>query len=213
MLHLKALRGFAFVPVFILNIFIPAINYLVYRRYGISDRLYTNILELSQCLMPLASVWCCLLVLRDYLEGSGNELLYVNNHSNKFADVFTLFFLFVLNITVIFAVYWALISQMSYEYLRILTVCIFYFGLTYSLGFFTKSTTLTILAVVLYTLANLYFQNETESTWLLYFSTEKISKKFFLSHCLPLCLSGVLLTAAGVFFNTKKLAFAKTING
>lgn len=212
MLHLKNLKGLALVPLFILDILIPVLNYLVYKQYGVSDRLYTNILQYSQWLMPLASVWCSLFVLRDYLESDGNELLYANPHGNKFADIFILFLISILNITILFLIYTALIPDMKYEYLKILTICVFYFGLVYGISFLTKSTTMTTLIVVLYTIANVCFEKQSSKIFLfIYFSTERISKKLFISDYCPLLLAGILLTALGVIINVKKSNFVKYI--
>ncbi len=206
-LHIKNLKGLLLFPLFTLNFLIPFLNYLVYKQYGVSDKLYTNFLEYSQWLMPLCAVWCPLFVLRDYLESDGNELLYVNPHSNKFADVFLLFFLSLLNITAIFVVYSMLIPNMSYEYIKLISICVFYFGLVYGISFLTKSTTITTLIVVMYTLLNICFQKNSKTVLFVYFSTEHISRKLFISDYLPLLLLGILLVAIGVFINVKKFRF------
>lgn len=210
-LHLKNLRALFFVPLLILNVLIPMLNYMVYKQYGVGERLYLNILEYSLWFMPMASVWWALFALRDYLESEGNELLYVNPNANKFPDIFFLFFLSVLNIAIIFSVYTDFLPHMKYEFFRILTVCIFYFGIVYFLSFLSKSTTITLAAVVLYMLANFYYRGRNIKNFLLYFSTERITEKIFTSDYMPLLLLGILFTFVGVLLNVKKVSITRHI--
>lgn len=204
-LHLKNLKILFFIPLFIINVLIPFLNYIEYTQHGIGNELYMSILEYSQWLMPFVSVWWSLFALRDYIENDGNELLYVHKASQQFIDIFLLFFLCILNITVIFSVYTLLIPSMKYEYVRILSICIFYFGIMFFLSILTKSTTIALLVVILYTIANICYRAGNENIVLLYFSTARISNKLFYSNYLPLLLNGILFTAIGALINTKKI--------
>ncbi len=204
-LHLKNLKFLFFVPLLIMNALIPMLNYAVYKQYGVGDRLYTNILEYSQWLMPFASVWWSLFALRDYLEGDGNELLYVNRHSNKFVDIFILFFISILDIAIVFSVYAIQIPQMKFEYIRILSICFLYFGIVYFVSFLTKSTTLSTLTVVLYMIVNIYYGRGDKRIPFIYVSTDRLSKQFFVSDYLPLLWTGLILTALGILINKKRI--------
>lgn len=206
-LHLKNLGISFFVPLIIMDVVIPILNYLVYAHYGIGDRLYTSILQYSLWFMPLASVWWPIFTMRDYIEGDGSELLYVNQNSSRLLDTAYLFIISLLNILIIFAVYTRSMPHMKYEFLRVLCVCILYFGIVYAVGFLTKSTTLTILLSVLYALVSLYLEKGKDTNILIYVSTETLTEKVFVSDYLPLAAIGLGLAILGVFLNRRKLDF------
>lgn len=203
--HLKNLGFLVAVPLIILNAIIPILNYLQYSKDGISEELYVNILQYSQWFMPLLCVWWSVFVLRDYIEGEGNELLFTNQNRNKVADMFSLFLLSILNITVIFSVYTFLMPDMKYEYIKIISICVFYFGIVYCVSFITKSTTITLMLIILYTIANVYWGNTIKASPLIYYSAEHLTLKIYFSNYLPFLISGLILIFIGTIFNKKFL--------
>jgi hypothetical protein len=95
---------------------------------------------------------------------------------------------------------------MKYEFIRILSVCIFYFGLVYFLTFLTKSTTITLMAIILYTLSNIVF-TANKLVFPLYYTLEKITLSLYLNVYLPLALVGIALSIIGVVLNKRSLKF------
>ncbi len=203
--HFKCLGFSFFVPLIIVNIVIPTLNILVFLKSGITEELYTNILQYTQWLLPFFSVWWVLFVLREYIEPQGNELLYVCKNKCKLTDSIYIFITYIMNIFLLYFAYFLLFSNMRYEFIKILSVCIFYFGLTYFFCFLTKSITLTLMLTILYTLCSIIFSSRL--TFPLYYSLEIITLPIFIANYLPLCLIGILLLSLGAVLNLNKLRF------
>ncbi len=206
-LHLKSIGVLVYIPLIIINVILPLLTYLVYRQYGISSRLEISIQEYSQWLLPLACVWWPMFVMKEYIEGDGRELLYINKTSNRFLDLFLLFIISILNVALIFLVYTSLIPYMKYEYIRILIICFLYFSIVYTIGFTTNSSAFTVLSVILYTLVNVYYGREQNKNILIYLSTQRLTMKSFISNYLPLLIMGIVLLIFCIIFNKKRNVF------
>lgn len=79
-----------------------------------------------------------LFVLREYVEGEGNELLYVNRYKLKFFDILALFVFYLLCVGVLYLLFSIFVPHMYLEYIRIFCVCVFYFGFVYFFYFYNK---------------------------------------------------------------------------
>lgn len=202
--HLKNLGALFFVPLLVIDGLMPLLGCLVYSQYGAGERFYAAILEFGQYMLPFASVWWSLFVLRDYLEGDGAEVLYANAHNDKFVDIFLLFAVSCVNIAITFAGYAAVLPEVARELIRIWSVCILYFGIIYFVGFLSKSTTGALLLVLLYTIANIFYGRIKGNALFLYFSLTPLNKSLYWSSYAPLLLLGIGLTAAGIVLNRTK---------
>ena len=206
-LHLKSLGLIALVPLIITNLISPLLAYLVYGRYGISINLQISIREFSQLLFPLASVWWPMFVMREYIEGDGKELFYINKTNSILFDLFFLFIVELLNIILVFSIYVWLVPQLNYDYIRIVIICLLYFSVILFVGFITNSSATTIFFVILYYIVNVFLGRGQNSAFLIYFSSEPLTKKSFLSNYLPLLIISVFLMIFGIVLNRKKIKF------
>ncbi len=203
--HLRSLGFLAAIPLLVLDLLIPCLNIMDYIVYGAGDELRWNILQYSQWLMPFFSVWWALFVLREYIEGDGNELLYVYGGRCRLPDALWLFALPLLNILLLFLCYTLVLPSMKYEFLRLLTICVFYFGVMYFLSYAAKSITITLMALLLYTIANAALVGNAAFPF--YVSFDDLSAGLYYRQYLPLLLSGLALLTAGVFFNKRYCRF------
>lgn len=102
------------------------------------DLLFIQVCDFTQYLIPMFSVWWILFVLREYVEGEGNELLYVNRYKLKFFDILALFVFYLLCVGVLYLLFSIFVPHMYLEYIRIFCVCVFYFGFVYFFYFYNK---------------------------------------------------------------------------
>ncbi len=204
--HLKSIGLLFFIPLVIIDILIPILNIMEYSKYGIGEELYIHILQYSQWFFPFFSVWWVLFVLREYIESDGNELLYVHADRCKLKDILCLFILYIINITILYFIYDALFPDMKYEFLKILSVCIFYLGITYFFTYLTKSITITLLILILFTLANITYGSNI-MIFPLYYTLDKITVSLYINSYLPLMLTGLILLFVGVVLNKRWLKF------
>ena len=204
--HLKSIGVLFFIPLAIVDIIIPTLNYLEYTKYGVGEYLYINILQYSQWFIPFFSVWWIIFVLREYIESDGNEVLYVHSDRSKLPDVLFLFIAYVLNIAILFSIYTVLLPHMKYEFYKILSICVFYLGMVYFLSFLTKSTTITLMAALLYALASITFISN-ESVFPFYYTLKQVTPSIYFATCFPLALTGLVLIFVGTILNKKALRF------
>lgn len=202
-LNLKIISYHAFIPFVFLYILIPILNYFEFKKYGVGEELYINILEYTQMLVPFLSVWIILFVFREYLESNGNEVLFIYNNKIKLIDMFLLFLFFIINLFVIYVFYIILFHNMFIEFAKMLCICFFYFGVTYSLLFATKSIPVTLMVLLIYTLYTLFYR--IPNSIFNYYSTQAVSVELLISKYIPLFIFGIGFTGLGVALN--KLRF------
>lgn len=98
--HLKSLKIIFWIPLVILNVFLPIMNYLQYKTSGFGELLYLNIIQYAQMFIPFCSVWWVIFIARQYVETDGNELYFVTKAKSKIGDYlipFGAFFVAIFN--------------------------------------------------------------------------------------------------------------------
>ena len=204
--YLKSIGGLRFVPLVIFNLILPVLIFIGYRKYGTSELFEMELLDLTQYFLPLFSVWWTVFVLREYLEADGNELFYIGGKRIIVKELGLIFLVAMLNIALLVAVCVALLPSFIIESVRIISVCLFYFGLTYCMAFLLKSVTMTLLTLILYTLLNftLSFNN---MFFPLYMSRQLIEISELLTICFPLFALGLLLILVVHRLNKRFLSY------
>ena len=144
---------------------------------------------------------------QEYIEGDGKELFYINKTNSILFDLFFLFIVELLNIILVFSIYVWLVPQLNYDYIRIVIICLLYFSVILFVGFLTNSSATTIFFVILYYIVNVFLGRGQNSAFLIYFSSEPLTKKSFLSNYLPLLIISVFLMIFGIVLNRKKIKF------
>lgn len=199
--HLRSIGFHSILPVLILDLLVPYMNYVEYRQSGPGDALYWSVLQYTQWLMPLFSVWWVIFTLREYVEAEGHELLYVCKNKCKIWDALILFGMMLLNEVLVFGVYglfW--MPAVFKEALRIICISVFYFGAAYFLTFLTRSLTAPLMALLLYTIANTIWMNQK---FPLYCTLQFLDGKQLSHTYLPLAGIGFILTGIGVLLSKR----------
>lgn len=201
-LHSKNIGFLFFVPIVVFVILIPLLNYVQYTVGGVNERLYFNIVRYGQWLMPFFSVWHVIFMLRESIEAEGYELFYVPYHRIKLMDVFGIFGISFLLITLLFLIYGLILPNMWLEYLRILSACFLFLGLAYGITSLFKSITPTIMILIMYLFGSIIAVNH-DPIPLLFYTSEMMTQQLFLEHYLILVLLGGVLFSVGYFTNKK----------
>lgn len=200
--HLKSMGALRFVPLVVFDVLLLVLPAAYYFNNGAGDGLQFHLMRLTQFFMPLFSVWWVVFTMREYLESDGNELLYAGGNQTILKDLIVLFLLAMGNIAALFLFYSILIPEFTVESLRIVSACVFYFGLAYGLAFFVKSVLIVLLILMLYTLLN--FTVALESLVFPFFmSRQLLTAGELLSACLPLLLAGLLMAGIGFHANRR----------
>lgn len=196
LLLLKALHFNIYIPIIFINIIIPLLSLIFYLRKGINDEFSTNIYQLYQIFIPFLSCWWIIFILRFYYEEPWAEILFVNFDKNKLLDIFPLFLIMLLDITLTSLPYFFIIEKFSFYFLRIILVCFFYFGFSYSITMISKSITPTLIGLIVYTLSNI-ISPLPGTVFPFYYSPETLTNIFLCE--VPLALAGIVLTAIGLY--------------
>lgn len=200
--HFKSIKYLFFVPVVMMVAVIPLLNLFSAQKFSVAEEAFADILKIDFMLFPVLSVWWSLFILKEYVEADGYELLYVCRNKIKLLDALLPFFLFLFIMGGFFFGYSFLLKDIWFEYFCIVCSCLFYFGLVYCLLFLTRSVTLTLMACLLYTLANLVFLNGAPP-FPFYYTSQRILPNQLWSVYLPLAAAGCSLTGLGVALNIK----------
>lgn len=206
--NLRSLKFTFWLPIFIVNIFIPIINYLDYKKYSATlplkefEGMLQNYIFLF---VPFLCVWWVIFILREYVESDGNEILYVCRARNKLPELCIAFLLFIADVSILYIAYIANIPEMKYSYFALLCTCIFVFGVTYFIMFATKMTAISLMINLIYVIAGKIFVRQ-KMIFPLYFSPEPIREKAVLEFYFPLALIGCLFILFGYIYNKKRVA-------
>ena len=132
--RLKGMGVFAFMPVLGLYGLLPVLNILAYYFKRDPEMLYTNIVKMSQYLIPLLSVWVILFVLEHCIEEPMHELLYMNNRV-KLWELLLLYAGFGILMVPLFIVYTRIFPELWWLYGKVLVLNLFYLSSTYAVSY------------------------------------------------------------------------------
>ncbi|MCI9111541.1 MAG: hypothetical protein HFJ99_03115 [Eubacterium sp.] len=198
-LLLKNIGFLRFFPFIIINIIVPL---LILINLLNPKNLESNMLIITQYFLPLASAWLSLFAMKEFIEADGREIYYMAGKLNILKEILKLFIISVIDILIILIVCIIFVPALSIEIVRIVSACIFYFSLTYFVSMLGKSTSITLLILILYTLVNVILKSHI-IRFPLYCSTNIISYSDVLKLCLPLLITSVILIIFGKIFEKR----------
>jgi hypothetical protein len=199
--QIKGIGYLAWVPVVVLYIILPATNYAVY-SYGHSvDELYINILENSQYICPLFSVWYVLFVLYHFIEQPGCDVLYVNR-INKLPDLIFPYLFYILLMLPLFFLYGGIFPEIWWLYLKLCIVNLLYLAAVYAASYLFKTIIPAIVLVLLYSVF-VFFEGTNETSSLTYFSGQIHRGTNMLIELIPVFVMLAVFFVAGVFANRR----------
>ena len=105
-LLLKAMKFNSFLPLIFIDLLVPLVNFAVYRNKGASVEFTTTVFSMIHIFVPLFSCWWVVFSLRFFYDEKGSEILFVNSDRNKLTDVFILFFIMIVNVSLTFIPYY-----------------------------------------------------------------------------------------------------------
>lgn len=149
-LTLKGMGVIFFVPYLFIFLVLPFATYMENLSGNDFDNLYYYSFVLIQILCPFFSIWWSLLGFREFIDGSGKEILLVYKKS-IFWELFLTYLLYFLHILIVFAAY-ALVFKFNYfPYLIIYTAESFaFFAVPLSLAFWLKNMSIPFIAAIIY---------------------------------------------------------------
>ncbi len=196
LLLLKSQRIFAFIPIIFVNVIIPTINLIIYIKKGVGDDLNNSINHLLPIFIPFFSCWWVIFCLKIFYEDKGCELLYVSSDKTKISVLLLLFSFMLLNIVVSVIPYFFIVEDFNIIFIKVILVCIFYFGLSFCITTFSKSITYTLLSLIVYMLLNVA-SPFNKTVFPFYYSPDIPTNVFWCE--LPLALLGCILVVVAIY--------------
>lgn len=154
LLLLKSLKFIAKIPLFFMYLVVPLISLCGYIFKVPYEELVKNIEDLTLSFYPFFSCWWMIFAARNYWDGSGSEILFVNRNKTKAVDFICLFFLMILNIMVSSLVFFILIDGFEKTFLRIFFISVFYFGVSYFFIVVLKSMSSSLMFLCIFTMSS-----------------------------------------------------------
>ncbi len=205
-LHLKNIKYLLFFALISVHIFLPIISIISYNSENLD--FYMTVIEYSLVVIPISSVLCSLFILREYIEGKGNELLYCANNKIKFLDCFVPFLFFYLSIIFQFVIYVVIDSSFKFEVIRLFIICLFYFSLTYFIVFLTKSVSLTLMVLIGYTIINILIDGKDSIIgFIFYFNIRPYDMSIFIYQSIPMIILSFVFIFVALILNKKNKHF------
>ncbi|MDE6863770.1 MAG: hypothetical protein K2J41_05205 [Eubacterium sp.] len=167
-----------------------------------------TVMRFSLIIIPICSIWWVIFINRDYIEGQGNELLFVCKNKIKTMDTFIAFILFFFVSIIQFAFYIQADSSLKYEPVKLFCVCLFFYCFVQFLTYLTKSIPITLLMVLVYTIANPMIAYSIDgAVFPIFYDVTPLTMESAKASFMPMVLAGVVLLLISVYFNKRKLRF------
>lgn len=203
-LELKSLRLLLIAPLIAVHILLPLTSYLLSRRNP--DEYYSYIIMLGMIIIPVSSVIWSLFILKENVEGKGNELLYIGKSRIKFWDCLIPYLIFFLTVLVQYGIYTALVPAFLMETIRISGICFMFCAMTYLLTYTAKSASLTLMVLLIYTIISFLFSTKPDN-FVLYMNSEPFERKCIISNTVPQIALGAAFMAFSLRLNKRFCKF------
>lgn len=152
--QIKGMKGWFFIPFLVLCVIQPLYMLLILGvGYGFeSVYVYDEITSEVMTLYPPMSLWWSLWLLRKYLEDEERELYYIYEKV-KWKEIFLYYSLYMITAAVMLFAYarWLGIGQSCYLFICLAAMCFFYHALAYWFAYASKSATIILIPLLLYT--------------------------------------------------------------
>lgn len=147
--QLKGISYFIWIPPIILYILLPILHYTIYSHEHDMDMVYSNILDNTQYIIPLFSIWYTLFLLYHFVEQPGCELLYVTE-TFKLPNLLLAYLLYVILMLPLFIGYTYLFSEFWWLYIKLCVVNLMYTMLVYAFTYTFRQIIPGILFILFY---------------------------------------------------------------
>lgn len=206
--RIKGMGVFAFVPLLVLYIIIPVINYSVFQYFQDRNVLYYNIVTTCRYLVPVSSVWYVLFILYHFVEETGNEILYIFS-KDKSIDLIFPYLLFVVLLLPLFLVYTKMFPELWFFYWELCMISLAYLAFAYFTAFLVNSISISVIGILFYTICNIMI-NSTRNTAYVYQEAAQDIRGYMLSAIIPYIVVAVVLIVAGKIMNRFLVKYKNT---
>lgn len=204
-LSLKNLKGYYFVPIFVLYIIIPIVNIGMINMSGNINSAYILIFREAERFIPIMSIWWIVFVFKEYIATDGNEILYCIEESGKVKLYYIalIFIWYIFHVGILFLIYGIFWDNIFFEFTKITIQSFFFSSLVYMLIYTFKSTDISFMFVLIYELLSIFVNSKLSNYISIFENGKRITFQIITTKYLLVSILGILFLLAGVYRNKK----------
>lgn len=184
---LKSIGKLWIVPLIVINIVVPAVDFMLYRFLGKDAE--SDIINMLYILLPVFTVWTSVFVTELFFSEKTKEIFFFYKRSKKFFTSSLYFILLMIDAVAVTLLQFYCVADFTGMAVKILCVSLFYYGIAMIILAVSKSSTMAILVLMLYNLLNDFVYSDL---FLFYKSAESLTFSMFAFRYLPLALLGIV---------------------
>lgn len=194
----KGMRYTKNIPLIFMYIIIPIINLSAKNNI---QTLQENIIMTVTLIYPILPIILQITILKEFVEGQGNELLYISKRVKIF-EMSSIFIRYIIYMIIPFLIYTKIIGENTYVlFIKTLILVFFYMGLTYFLVYITKSIVIVFIPVIFLTLNNISTFSNIFNSFVYY--DIMLTKETMIKDNLIFIILGSVFWIVGYIFNKK----------
>jgi len=185
---LKSINKLWLIPILVINVIVPLASYLLYISLGEGAVIY--ILDIIYLFLPVSSVWTSIFVSEVFFSEKAKDILFFYPNKKRVLISVLFYFFSALNEAIIVMLLFYVLSDWFGTAIKIICISVFFYGLSMLVLRMSKSTAMSLLITLLYSLVNEF----SYSNFILIYKTfGDLTMNNFLLQYLPLSLIGILL--------------------
>ena len=181
---LKSIHVLWILPIVIINLIVPLFNFFIYKLNN--NDMVIDIEKIIFFFFPMFSVWTGVFVAEIFFSEKTKDVFFFYGNKKRFETTIVYFLCFLIYALVMILLHFYCIDDLIGFLFKILSVAVFYYGLSMLVMFFSKSAPITIMVLLLYDLINT-FVSSTEF-FLLYENFKILTLKMFLTNYFSLII-------------------------
>ena len=197
--RMKGMGIFALVPIIILYVCIPLINYAAYQYFENPDVLYDNVITMGRYMIPICSVWYILFTLYHFIEEPGNEMLYLEK-KGKLIDLVFPYFAYEVLLLPLFLIYTQFFPELWFFFLQLCMIDLTLLAFCYCTAFLANTISVGAIGVLVYMVFD-WMMNNNNSRIFIYKEAAETPGLFMKGEILPYLLVTFCFCVVGMIGN------------
>lgn len=185
---LKSIHGLWILPIVIINLIVPLFNFFIYKLNN--NDMVIDIEKIIFFFFPMFSVWTGVFVAEIFFSDKTKDVFFFYGNKKRFETTIVYFLCSLINALAMILLHFYCIDDFIGFLFKILSVAVFYYGLSMLVMYFSKSAPITIMVLLLYDLINTFVSST--KVFLLYENFEILTLKMFLTNYFPLIFVAIV---------------------
>lgn len=185
---LKSINGLWILSIVIINLIVPLFNFFIYKLNN--KDMVIDIEKIIFFFFPMFTVWTGVFVAEIFFSDKTKDVFFFYSNKKRFETTIVYFLCFLIDALVMILLHFYCIDDLIGFIFKILSVSVFYYGMSMFVMFFSKSAPITIMVLLLYDLINTFVSST--KVFLLYENFEILTLKMFLTNYFPLIFVAIV---------------------